>query len=177
MACRPPPHTHTTTPFSDLSCPRHLAVYLQKRQRELAEKKAEQADEEARQKREEAATQAELEKAMDLSRQLSRQQSAGQKKESLPEEPAAGPTTTTVQVKLPDGKSLRRRFPQSCTLAVVRDWLFTVFHDRDINITNYSLNSSFPKRTFMDEDADNSLTLVSAGLHPQGSLFLQDLEA
>ena len=145
--------------------------------REREERLKREADERAR-LAQQAEEEASLKEAMELSKQLTRQQDFEEKKARVLEEPPGGPETTRLQLKLPNGKKLLRRFPKRATLLNVRDFVDTSLSENGMNdIDSYSLNLNFPKRTFYPNDEDNSLSMENSGLHPQAVLFIHNLNA
>ncbi len=114
------------------------------------------------------------------------------KLQTLPAEPAPGVKAATIQIRLPDGTKLQRKFPADALLQVVLDFTEgsvaqllqdTTFLDdstpdlhapdvRPWSITNYEFVNNFPKKRFDDTALTQSLTAL--GLAPQGMLFLQE---
>ena len=145
--------------------------------REKEERLRREADERTR-LAQQAEEEASLKEAMELSKQLTRQQDLEEKKARVLEEPPSGPETTRLQLKLPNGKKLLRRFPKRATLLNVRDFIDTSLSENGMNgMYIYSLNLNFPKRTFYPNDEDNSLSMENSGLHPQAVLFIHNLNA
>ena len=145
--------------------------------REREERLQREADERTR-LAEQAEEEASLREAMELSRELTRQQKLEEKKARLLEEPPVGPQTTRLQLKLPNGKKLLRRFPKEATLLNVRDFIDISLSENGVeDIEEYSLNLNFPKRVFYPNDEDNTLSMESSGLHPQAVLFIHNLNA
>lgn len=68
-----------------------------------------------------------------------------------------------------------RRFHDDATVADVQGFLALYLEDNDIPITNFSMSTNFPRRTYTE--ADQHLSVVEAGLHPQVVLFVHDLDA
>lgn len=136
------------------------------------------ADERTRLKEEEEEKKA-LTEAVELSKQLSRQQKLDEKKRRVGEEPENNPKVNTrLQLKYPDGSRTIRRFPKTSTVNLVRDFIDIEIITKNLGIENYSLNLNFPKRTFHNTDEEsNALTLEEAGLHPQAVLFVQNLDS
>lgn len=68
-----------------------------------------------------------------------------------------------------------RRFEADATVEEVRGFLMLYLGDNDIPIKNFSMTTNFPRRTYTE--ADNALSVVEAGLHPQAVLYVHDLDA
>lgn len=68
-----------------------------------------------------------------------------------------------------------RRFPEDATVGHVKMFLTLHLEDNDIPIKNFSMSTNFPRRTYTP--ADDGLSVVEAGLHPQVVLFVHDLDA
>jgi hypothetical protein len=114
------------------------------------------------------------------------------KLQTLPAEPAPGVKAATVQIRLPDGTKLQRKFPADALFQVVRDYTEgsvaqllqdTTFLDdstpdlhasdvRPWSIGNYEFVNNFPKKRF--DDSALTQSLAALGLAPQGMLFLQE---
>ena len=74
---------------------------------------------------------------------------------SLPEEPALGcPGSTTVQLKMPDGKACRRRFMADHLVAVVYSFARTCCGERPSQLNNgddcFTLRTSYPTKVRED---------------------------
>lgn len=97
---------------------------------ELQRQEAEAADAERLQREEVDALEARL-------------QTRRAKAQSLPDEPAQGsPDACRVVVKLPDGQRLDRRFPKTCCLQAVVDWV----ESADPEIFDFTFVSNYPRR-------------------------------
>eukprot|EP00986_Skeletonema_menzelii_P018502 scaffold26649_cov123-Skeletonema_menzelii.AAC.1 len=92
-------------------------------------------------------------------------------------EPAVGTKVGVARMRftLPNGKKVDRRFHSSDTLEVLRAFLTLHFDETGVEIKNFGMSTSFPKKTFGEED--NKLTLEEAGLAPQAVVMVQDLDA
>ena len=74
------------------------------------------------------------------------------------EEPPAGTADTArIRLTLPNGRRIDRRFHA----------------DDTIEVANFSLSTSFPKRTYDDP----AVTLREGDLVPQAALMVQDLDS
>ena len=91
----------------------------------------------------------------------------------LPAEPEAGPDATTVLCRMPDGPRISRRFAKTCTLAVVRQWVESNSPAARA-MQSFELVSNYPR--FVGSLANATVTLESAGLHPQATFFVNELE-
>ena len=80
-----------------------------------------------------------------------------------------------MRFTLPNGKKVDRRFHSSDTVEVLRAFLTLHLEETGVEIKNFGLSTSFPKKTFGEED--NTLTLEEAGLAPQAVVMVQDLDA
>ena len=78
-----------------------------------------------------------------------------------------------IRLTLPNGRRIERRFRADDTLEVVRAFLTVHFHDHGVGIANFSLSTSFPKRTYEDP----TITLREGDLVPQAVLMVQDLDS
>ena len=95
------------------------------------------ADAERRQREEVAALEVEAQKAE------ARLQARRAKAQSLPDEPAQGSADACrVVVKLPDGQRLDRRFPTTCHLQAVVDWVESASPE----IFDFTFVSNYPRR-------------------------------
>eukprot|EP00984_Skeletonema_dohrnii_P007969 scaffold2937_cov100-Skeletonema_dohrnii-CCMP3373.AAC.1 len=93
-------------------------------------------------------------------------------------EPAVGTKVGVARMRftLPNGKKVDRRFHSSDTVEVLRAFLTLHLEETEgVEIKNFGLSTSFPKKTFGEED--NTLTLEEAGLAPQAVVMVQDLDA
>jgi FAS-associated factor 2 len=139
---------------------------------------------EEEQKRLELEEAKELQEAIVMSKQLDKQseyEAAASRLKNFPEPDSTTEKTSLVNLRftLPNGAKLQRRFLISDTIQRVRDYVFVTSTDLGIEIaaTNFDLTSSYPKKTFaadpMNKDpAISNLDLKTAGLYPQGLLFV-----
>ena len=90
------------------------------------------------------------------------------KASSLREEPEEGAEgVSKLAIRLPDGSRAARRFHSSDTIADVYDFVDTL---DELDEVEYSLVSNFPRRNFPRGD---TTSLLDAGAHPNGALFVQ----
>jgi len=93
------------------------------------------------------------------------------------EPPANGPggsdAVTRIRLTLPNGRRIDRRFHADDTVGTVRAFLVVHFHDAGVDIANFALSTSFPRRAYDDPE----LTLREGGLVPQAVLMVQDLDS
>ncbi|XP_022721842.1 plant UBX domain-containing protein 10-like [Durio zibethinus] len=87
---------------------------------------------------------------------------------SLGDEPEKGPNVTQVLVRFPTGERKERRFHSTATIQSLYDYVDSL---GCLEVEDYSLVSNFPRVAYGPEK--RSLTLKEAGLHPQGSLFVE----
>jgi len=134
------------------------------RAREAARQAEREKEERAQREQEEAERRAQAEREDGLAKALS----------LVGEEPAAGtPDTAHIRLTLPNGRRIDRRFHADDTIEVVRAFLIVHFHENSVDIANFSLSTSFPKRTYDDPAA----TLREGDLVPQAVLMVQDLDS
>lgn len=62
-----------------------------------------------------------------------------------------------LRFRLHNGTKFERRFLSNDTLQFIRDYLDVELHDRGLEVTNYELATSYPKRVFGTEEGDLSL--------------------
>lgn len=86
-------------------------------------------------------------------------------------EPASG--GARIRFTLPSGKKLDRRFDNDETIASLKAFLTLHFAEHNPEIKNIALSTSFPKKTYDEDDK----TLTESGLSPQAVLMVQDLDA
>ncbi len=91
-------------------------------------------------------------------------------------EPATGGTVARLRFTLPNGKKVDRRFHVHDSLKVVHAFLTVYFHEEEVELKNFGLSTSFPKRTFHLEE-EGEKTLEELGLCPQAVVMVQDLDA
>jgi len=162
------------------------------RVRARAEEAKRESEEEERRQQEELA------EAVELSKKLTQQDTIRKLRESLPTEPDTGAVdVSTIRFQLPTGKKLSRRFAKTDTIQIVFNFLTLHFDELGEaaaaaaaadsvgvesggestgtggKITNFSICTHFPKV----ELTDMTQTIESAGLHPRGMLYVQDLDA
>lgn len=91
------------------------------------------------------------------------------------EPPVGSPGVARLRFTLPNGKKVDRRFHAVDTIEVLRAFLVLHFHTQQIEIKNFGLSTSFPRKTFGEEDS--KVTLEESGLAPQAVMMVQDLDA
>ena len=106
--------------------------------------------------------------------EASRQQEMDDARELVGAEPASG--GCLIRFVLPSGAKLNRRFENDTTIRAVKAFLMLYFLDQSIEMGRIGLSMSFPRKTF-NEDDEQELTLVQAGLQGQAVLMVQDLDA
>jgi len=144
---------------------RHAAeMHEQAMQREAAERAAaEAAAAEAA-----AAEHRAAEAAAAEDRRTQRQEASA----ALPPEPAAGADVTTVLVRMPEGPRISRRFPSTTHLSAVRRWV-EASSPPERPMRSFNLVSNFPR--FVSSSDNTGLSLEEAGLHPQATLFVNEI--
>lgn len=68
-----------------------------------------------------------------------------------------------------------RRFPADGTVGEIRGFVSLYLEDNNIAITNFSMSTNFPRKTFAE--SEDAQSVVEAGLHPTAMLFVHDLDA
>mmetsp|Transcript_5280 Transcript_5280/g.8096 ORF Transcript_5280/g.8096 Transcript_5280/m.8096 type:complete len:481 (-) Transcript_5280:181-1623(-) len=130
--------------------------------------------EQERRKREEEEERVRLE----IVKEQSRLENAKRILEESGGEPDVGTKVGVARMRftLPNGKKVNRRFYSLDTVEVLRAFL-TLHLEKEtgLEIKNFGLSTSFPKRSFGEED--DKLTLEEAGLAPQAVVMVQDLDA
>jgi len=122
---------------------------------------------------EEAAQQAaEVARAAEARREEERREERAQASALLPDEPEAGPGVTTVVVRMPEGNRVSRRFPRETELRLVRRWV-EVSSPPERPMQSFELVSTYPR--YVASDANASVTLDEAGMHPQATLFVRQM--
>ena len=91
-----------------------------------------------------------------LTRELEEAQQA-----ALGPEPPAGPDVTSVAVRMPDGRRIKRQFAKSAPLRFVRHWV-EAFSAPDAPMLNFELRSQFPR--YVASAANQEVTIEEAGL-------------
>ena len=142
------------------------AARAREREAEAAQVEAERAKAEAEaraieeeRRREEEAERARVE-AIETRRAM--------KSQGLREEPEEGVEgVSKLAIRLPDGSRAERRFYSTDTISDVYDFVDTL---EQLDSRDYTLLTNFPRRTF---DRAESVSLVEAGVHPNGALFVQ----
>ncbi|CAM9239967.1 unnamed protein product [Discosporangium mesarthrocarpum] len=137
-------------------------------QEELQRTKARE-EEEARQRQQEEAVSEAL-------REKERLERLSSLRSQIREEPPPGPEATRVRLQLPNGSKVDRRFGKDEKVGQVRSFLNIHFESAGIPITNFSMSTNFPRKTYA-QGQDDGLTLVEAGLHPQSVLYVHDLDS
>jgi len=89
------------------------------------------------------------------------------------QEPKTGEKCARIRITLPSGVKIDRRFQPTDQIKHVRAFLTLYFDEQKIPIQNFSLSSSYPRRTYDDDE----LTLQEGGLCPMAVLMLVDLDA
>ncbi len=120
----------------------------------------------------------EIEEAERLKRakEESRLADAKSRVESAGGEPPAGAKgIASLRFTLPNGKRVDRRFCAADRIETIRAFLIVHFHEQAIEMKNFSLSTSYPRKTF--DENDDSLTLNEAGLTPQAVVMVQDLDS
>ena len=145
---------------------RRDAAELARAQRAAAEAEAAAAEAAAAAAREEAKRVAE---EAAVSRKAEREEAAS----ALPTEPEAGPEVTTVLVRMPDGPRISRRFGRATSLRLVRAWV-EASSPPERPMRQFELISNHPR--FVASTQNDAQSLEDAGLHPQATFFVKELE-
>lgn len=134
----------------------------------------------------------ELEKAIELSKELDHLANINKLREKLPPEPeipaaASGSSSSkspadkngqvaVVRFQLPQSckaSKLQRRFNRTDTVQTLYDYLSVYFHDEKTGIVRFVVSTNFPKQDL----TDMSQTMEDVGVFPRGALFVTDLDA
>lgn len=88
----------------------------------------------------------------------------------VPDEPEeSAPNTTKLNIRLPNGKRLERRFGESNTLQNVRDYVISQSKETGFVDTDFDFINSFPRQVFSNLDA----TLKELGLVGRALLVVE----
>lgn len=138
----------------------------------LKDQEAELKREEAERKRQEDAENAELERAVEFSRQLSKEADLDRIRRTLPPEPAPGePDVTVLRVTLPRGAKVQRRFKASDTLQTLFDFVRVTLADLGTDVKGFDVGCNMPRRVF-SASSDLTVDLRTAQLCPQAVVFV-----
>lgn len=138
----------------------------------LKDQEAEAKREEAERLRQQEAENAELERAVEFSRQLSKEADLDRIRKTLPAEPRQGePDVTVLRVTLPMGSKIQRRFRASDTLQTLFDFVKVTLADLGADVKGFDVGCSMPRRVF-SASSDLSIDLKTAQLCPQAVVFV-----
>jgi len=120
---------------------------------------------------------AEERERLEMAKEQSRLEDAQRILDESGGEPPVGTKVGVARMRftLPNGKKVDRRFRSVDTVEVLRAFLTLHLEETGVEIKNFGLSTSFPKKSFGEED--NKLTLEEAGLAPQAVVMVQDLDA
>ncbi|XVF51244.1 hypothetical protein PTKIN_Ptkin04bG0169100 [Pterospermum kingtungense] len=144
------------------------ADQARERQRREEQERLEREAAEAEQKRKEEEEARERAAREAAEKEAARVRMRQEKALSLGDEPEKGPNVTQVLVRFPTGERKERRFHSTATIQSLYDYVDSL---GCLEVEDYSLVSNFPRVVYGPEK--HSLTLKEAGLHPQGSLFVE----
>ncbi|CAM9247511.1 unnamed protein product, partial [Ectocarpus fasciculatus] len=117
---------------------------LQLAKKEQEKREREEEEEAERQK-------ADLEDAIKISRELDKQNRYEKISTLVRPEPASGPDAALIKFQLPSGRKLTRNFLKTDTVEVcyndLRNYLNVYFHENDIDISQFSISTNYPKKT------------------------------
>lgn len=85
--------------------------------------------------------------------------------EKIGEEPALGPNSTQITIRLPDGHKIERRFLKDTSVGVLYDFIETQ------NLNNFEIVTGFPS-AILD---DKNISLENSGLHPKGLVHIREI--
>lgn len=94
-------------------------------------------------------------------------------KDLLQPEPSSG--GTRIRFVLPNGKKVDRRFNSDEPVASLRAFLTVHCEENSVDIKNFGLSTSYPKKSY--EESEDDKTLEEAGISPQAVLMVQDMDA
>jgi hypothetical protein len=80
------------------------------------------------------------------------------------------------KIKLPNGKSILRRFLKESKLQNIRDYLDIYFYDNNIKIESYNIVLDFPKIIFTDTIDTNNLKLKDVINSKNIILYIENLD-
>ena len=154
---------------------RFLCLRLQEALEADRRREAERIAEAERKAREEqeARERQEREEALRQAQQQEREAILKRKRDSLPPEPVPPAPAMKLRLQFPNGTKSDRRFSPTDALQVVRDYIDIFVADNGMELVNYSMSATFPKRTFEDP----TLNLQAAGLHSADTIYIHDLDA
>ncbi|XVE58131.1 hypothetical protein DITRI_Ditri04bG0145500 [Diplodiscus trichospermus] len=144
------------------------ADQARERQRREEQERLEREAAEAEQKRKEEEEARERAAREAAEKEAARARMWQEKAMSLGDEPEKGPNVTQVLVRFPTGERKERRFHCTATIQSLYDYVDSL---GCLEVEDYNLVSNFPRVAYGPEK--RSLTLKEAGLHPQGSLFVE----
>ena len=99
-----------------------------------------------------------------------------EKRESILKEPDIEEEIYFFKIKLPNGKSILRRFLKDSNLQNIRDYLDIYFYDNNIKIESYNLVLDFPKIIFTDTKDTNNLKLKDVINKKNIILYIENLD-
>ena len=74
---------------------------------------------------------------------------------------------------MPEGPRIQRRFAKTATIGLVRRWV-EASSPPERPMASFELVSNYPR--FVGSVANAEVTLEAAGLHPQATFFVNELE-
>ena len=140
------------------------------RQQQLAAQRQREAADQAAHEEEQRL---EMEAAMALSAQLSRDAALTKKREALQRETPTGKDSALVRFQLPQGTKVSQTFWKTDPVATIYDFLSVHFVDQNIPIENFMVSTNFPKKDLTDK----TLSVEDVGLYPRGALFVHNLDS
>ncbi|MEW5314494.1 MAG: hypothetical protein WDW38_005990 [Sanguina aurantia] len=150
-----------------------LAADRQREELRAAERQGAEAAERDRQEEEERARSSAAAAARRIADLLAAIESRRAAKRAAlgPEPEASAPATTQVRIRLPDGSNHQRRFPSSCPISTLYDFVDSL---DATTAWRYKLVCNYPRKVLGPELANS--TLEAEGMSPQVLLFVQPEE-
>ena len=99
-----------------------------------------------------------------------------EQKESILKEPPIEEGIYFFKIKLPNGKSILRRFLKESKLQNIRDYLDIYFYDNNIKIETYNIVLDFPKIIFTNTIDTNNLKLKDIINSKNIILYIENLD-
>jgi hypothetical protein len=143
-------------------------------QEALARDRAKRVEEEQkRQKLQEEQKRLDMIREADLAKKKKEEERAA-KLLAFPPEPENGKDVYTIQLRLPNGKTIRRRFNSSATFDLLAN--FVSCHElidlEGHEIVNWEFVMNYPKKSFSN---DSKQSLIEAGVPDQSVLFIREV--
>jgi hypothetical protein len=137
------------------------------------EQKRQKLQEEQKKRAEEEQKRLDMIREADLAKKKKEEERAA-KLLAFPPEPENGKDVYTIQLRLPNGKTIRRRFNSSATFDLLAN--FVSCHElidlEGHEIVNWEFVMNYPKKSFSN---DSKQSLIEAGVPDQSVLFIREV--